>query len=25
MRQVGKTSWGNDTMKGLIYYKEAIR
>ncbi len=25
MRQVGKTSWGNNTMKGLIYYKESIR
>ena len=25
MRQVGKTSWGNDTMKGLIYYKESVR
>ena len=22
MRQVGKTSWGNNTMKGLIYYKD---
>ena len=25
MRQVGKTSWSNDTMKGLIYYKESVR
>ena len=25
MRQVGETSWGNNTMNGLIYYKQSIR
>ena len=25
MRRVGKTSWGNNSMKGLIYYKESIK